>query len=288
VSSALDLTELADKSQVFAAVYDPAPRYTLRVHAIRVADDCAAGDCTINRAEVEPSEAGAWVAKANEVFAPAGVQFAFTASATGPDWTDLNSAIINSLNDADKETADEEAAAAEAAKPEYAGKMVVFFRQYRRGSGGYSAGGMNFIVMPDYPSPLGEWCDNNNNIGLLAHEIGHYLTLPHTHKGKFADEVEAADWLTSFANDPLAFDGDGLDDTPPDPYMDKYRGAYIQCAPPATVVLNGITFELPRTNVMSYWHYAASIPTEVRTLTPMQIVKLRGCAERRQSGEPAC
>jgi hypothetical protein len=141
---------------------------------------------------------------------------------------------------------------------------VVFFRHgpgETPTGGGFSWYDYNFVAMPGFDSDVCGY----QNIGMLAHEIGHYLGLAHTFDEIFVSEQEAEAFFIANDNDPLAFDGDGFADTPPDPYVEVWA---IQCEPVDSIELGGMTFPLPRTNIMSYY--------EVRTgLSQQQIERVR-------------
>src|SRR5262249_53008781 len=65
---------------------------------------------------------------------------------------------------------------------------------------------------------------------------------------EFDTQEDAERTLRSSGNNPAVFDGDGLTDTPADPFIRS-----LGCGATSSVTLNGLSFELPRTNVMSYY-----------------------------------
>ena len=114
------------------------------------------------------------------------------------------------------------------------------------------------------------------NIGIFAHEVGHYLGLLHTHANVFDTVAQAEVWLKDHKGEVSSFDGDGLSETPPDPFI----GA-IQCDRASSVVLLGNKVVFPRTNIMSYWYFRP------KTLSPRQVEIARWFAQRRlRSGMP--
>jgi hypothetical protein len=237
----------------------------LRVQAILLRDDNGSNPVNITAAQITT-----WLNYANQVFAPNFIRFNFDPVA---DCATLNSTLLNQqdLPSHQKE------ANAEAAK--YPGKIVVFFRA-RSGGNGYSWGpeeGTNFVAMPGFPDT---GVCGHQNLAQLAHDLGHYLGLPHTFPRKFAfnTQEEAKAWLASMGH----FDGDGFSDTPEDPTPVVAGG----CGPtPVTVFFEGRTYTPPRTNVMSYYSdFQADFDRSplVQKLTPQQfdrvydVIKIRG------------
>jgi hypothetical protein len=132
--------------------------------------------------------------------------------------------------------------------------------------GGSGAPSHGFIILPGFGVSI-----HCGSTALLwfAHEMGHYLGLGHTMPNlpAFAGIAEAAAYFVQNGRTASVFDGDGLSDTPPDPYMQ-----FLECATTtAAVTLDGVVFELPRDNLMSYYKEAA-------VLTPMQCAIVRDMA----------
>ena len=204
----------ANKSEEIAAVYDT--RRTnkfVRVQAIRVADTADG----FRRAPITPNEVKLWVDKANEVFAPSRVQFLFTPDVNGPDWLDLVDPIINKMDGGGDPDWPMERDRANLVASNYPDKMVVFFRWGCCASptgGGFSGTDINFIAMPRLdPTAI---C-GRPNIGLFAHEVGHYLGLPHTFIREFQTVPQAEAYLREQSSKylPMAgdFNRDGKDDS---------------------------------------------------------------------------
>ena len=239
-----------------ATIVSEYPVITVPVQAIRVRDDDGGRSTKITGAQV-----AAWVSKANEIYAWSGIQFTYS----GHDPVSIYSTLLNNINGVEDQNWFEEVAYADQVAAQYPDKLVVFFRW---GPGAQPTGGAfswidyNFVAMPGFDNT---YVCGYQNIGVLAHEIGHYLGLIHTFSGGFNSLVEAEAALESTGNNPAIFDADGLSDTPPDPFiaLDEY-----QCQPVPGVTLNGTFFPVPRDNIMSYY--------EVRTgLSEMQIVRAR-------------
>src|SRR5262245_7174160 len=130
-------------------------------------------------------------------------------------------------------------------------RMVVFFRwgpDPLPTGGGFSWTDYDFIAMPGFDDT--QVC-SSQNIGILAHEAGHYLGLPHTFPAVFTSIADASSYLSAHGNDPESMNADGRDETDPDPFVNSYD---TQCNPATTsITLNGILFPLPRTNAMTYY-----------------------------------
>ena len=242
--------------------------YTIHVHAVRVSDSCA-GQRT---ASILPDQVALWIATANEVYAAARVRFEFDPTPGKGDWTDLHDSDVNRLSaelpgdvawERGKSVANDLAA-------RYPQKTLLLFR-HGPDSGatgvGFSSTSYNFVAMPGYA--VTTVCGDTQNAYLLAHEMGHYFGLSHTFR-QFKTRGAAAAALRKAGNKPAAFDGDGIDETPPEPYIEE-----LQCGAEAVTILNGIPFPLLRGNVMSYYHGAT------KAMTPRQAETVRAWVERR-------
>ncbi len=243
------------------------PIISVPIQAIQVMDDDGGRLTPITAEEVT-----AWVSKTNEIYAWSGIQFTFS----GQDLVTLRSTLLNNMAGDQDEKWLEEIAYGDQVAAQYPGKLVLFFRWgpgNQPTGGAFSSSQYNFVAM----SIFGTSVCGYQNIGMLAHEIGHYLSLSHTFPQVYQNEAEAETALENNGNDPATFDADGFSDTLPDPFiaMEKY-----QCPPLEGVTLNGIYFPLPRDNIMSYY--------EVRTgLSEMQIEQARWALSTRMAHDMA-
>jgi hypothetical protein len=188
---------------------------SIAVHAIQLADIGGGRPAAVNASQVQ-----AWVDKANQVFSSAGVLFTFDDSV---DFEQVENTFVNSMtfpNDpADPQSASRTQAASDIAD-NYPDKLVALFRfgpdpVTPRGDG-FSGSDLNFVLMPGFTVTF---VCAVQNIGLLAHEIGHYLGLPHTFDVAYASLQDAENAFLGSGQDPSIFDGEGLRDTLPDPVL---------------------------------------------------------------------
>ena len=243
--------------------YRPYPPITVPLQAVLLADE----DGT-RAATVTPEAIASWVDRLNETYAVAGIRFTFDPAA---DVSKVRSTTVNNIANPEFDPAAAPAlAAANQIGARYPGKLTVLFR-HGTGYGGvgsaFSTPDASVVVMPGFdpgPGPCsqgGAW--------MLAHEIGHYLGLTHTFASVYATDDDAATALKKANGDTAAFDGDGLADTPPDPYITAH-----QCDQVPAVVLDDTALLIPRSNVMSYYDGASE-------LSPQQIERIRPVLEAR-------
>ena len=245
----------------------PIPTLSMHVHAIFVANDDGS-----RRVSCTPDEVLLWVEAANAVYSNAGIHLAFDPAPGSGDWEEVNSTLLNSMTGIENPNWPAQKDLANSIAARTPSKMVVFFRwgpgTFPTG-GGFSWTDYNFIVAPGFP--VTGVC-GSQNIGLFAHEAGHYLGLPHTFSQIFLSVPLAEAFFINHGSDPIVFDGDGRDESYPDPYVDVPG---VQCnVTTSSLTLGGVVFPLPRTNVMSYY-YPVSDLVSSQAWTVRQALLLR-------------
>lgn len=218
-------------------------------------------------ARVTPRQFSRWVDFANRTFQAANIHFDFAPTTS---ITYLKSSIMNRVTGTRDSNWKEAKRLGNKIAAEFSESIVVFCR-YGPGEGptgaGFSWTDYNFIVMPGFMDA--RHC-GHDHLDALAHEIGHYLGLPHTFVLEpFKSTAEAEAYLQATGGKPSAFDGDGFLDTPPDPSIRS-----LECDRIGNVKLGGMTFRLPRWNIMSYYD-------ERDRLSPMQIHRARWVLRKR-------
>ena len=225
---------------------EPFPTLSVRLRAVLVADD----DGTY-RVNITPQEVKTFVDRANEIFAIAKIQLLFDPAVGSGDWEYLNSTLLNTMTGVehpDWSSQKDEANAIAAQTPE---RILAFFRWgpgEQPTAGGFSWTDYDFVVMPGLTA---SWCCGGNDPSVLAHETGHYLGLAHPFAVQFFSVDAAETYFNTNNSDPAVFDGDGLDETEPDPYV-EIPG--IQCdTNTVSLTLGSEIFTLPRKNIMTYY-----------------------------------
>ena len=243
--SVLAIAVLAFIPRLFALHQDASlvasAQLRVRIQAVIVSDDNGS-----RTARVTPQQISQWVDFANRTFKTARIHFDFSRTI---DVTSLNSTIMNSITGTSDTNWKEAKRLGNEIAAGFPDALVVFFRygpDDRPTGGGFSWTDYNFVVMPGFTDA--QHC-GHAHVDALAHEIGHYLGLPHTFAGEpFVRAAAAEAYLKAKGGTPSVFDGDGFSDTPPDPSIRS-----LECDPTREITLGGITFQLPRQNIMSYY-----------------------------------
>jgi hypothetical protein len=212
---------------------------------------------------VTPAEVAAWVGEANAVWSAAGMRLAFDPAT---DVETIADSVLNGIGDATDRGWAAESAAANAFAAAHPGRLTILFRYGPSAdpsptTTSYAAATADFIAMPRFdPRVCGA-----QDLTLLAHEVGHWLGVPNTYPRSYRNAGDADAWIRSHLGSPGSFDGDGFDDTAPDPFI---ADPAHQCGASPTLDINGSLFTLPRTNIMS------SYPAR-HDLSPSQIARAR-------------
>jgi len=245
----------------------PIPTLNVRLHAILLADDDGR-----RRVMCTPNEVLSWVDEANRIYAGAGIHVSFDPAPGSGDWEEMNSTLLNNMTGVENPQWLAQKALANSIAAATPTGIVAFFRwgpDAQPTGGGFSWTDYRFIAMPGFS--VTRVC-GAQNIGVLAHEMGHYLGLPHTFTEIFHNYTDTETYFISHGLDPEAFEGDGRDETYPDPYIDTYGN---QCDPTMlSLMLRGVLLPLPRTDVMSYYYPVSElVPSQVWTVRQGLLVR---------------
>jgi len=252
------LTQVADNSAPFKA--------NVPILAVRVSDDDGR-----RPAEISPTQLKRWVDRGNQIYATTGIHFLYK---TSDGIRERKSTLLNNPTGTGDRDWLQFKQAGNRLAAENPGKLTLIFRHGRGPQptgGGFSWVDYDFVVMPGFE--VTTIC-GKQNIGVFAHEVGHYLGLSHTFAREFEDVTQADVWLRDHRGDLSSFDGDGLSDTPPDPFIKA-----IQCDRKSSVVLQGKRINFDRKNIMGYWYNSS------KNLSRQQVEIVRWFVQRRlQSG----
>jgi hypothetical protein len=283
----------------------------LRIHAIPLADDDGGRKYVFTREDLSKG-----VARANLALAHAGVKLIFD-----PEW-DWEPRKDTKLNN-EENSGDDWWVKGNELAAQRPGKIVILFRH---GKGRDPAGWGHAYppntgqTVPDIvPLPTDDvkyvslpnartWDDPDNG-NFIAHEVGHYLGLFHTHPGwgtsdlypNSADTAAKAeqalvDFAQAHGGAPGAFNGDMLSDTHADCCRNIYalRGLSQSSDGPSSITIHGkangkeVSFTLtpPRDNLMSYFAWGA--PQKLTAQQKAVVHKTLHSKRRRILIEPPC
>ncbi|MFV0375141.1 hypothetical protein [Microbacterium sp.] len=235
--------------------------YTIRVHAIPLTDADGGRANEVTAAQFAQAVDGM-----NEIFAAAEVRFAFDPD---KDWHPRRDTSLNGMHNGNPGAWWAEANRVAA---EHRGRMVVFLRW---GPDSTSRAGNWYAYPPDtgqrvpphaalptvnvdFVAALNSGGGFENRGALLAHEVGHYLGLFHTHPGWGPTEAAKVEqWVGK--EGARALDGDLLADTPRDPGRAYYQERVQRenfCSGPTSFTVSGHKVTPDKTNVMSYYRCA--------------------------------
>jgi len=237
-------------------------RIDVPIVAVRISDDDGRRQTAIN-----PHQIKQWVDHGNVVYASTGIRFLYK---TSDGMVERRSTLLNSPTGTGDRDWLEFRRSGNRLAAEHPGKMTMIFRH---GPGPHPAGGgfswvdYDFVVMPGFD--VTTIC-GRQNINVFPHEVGHYLGLLHTHAKDFDTVAQAEAWLKDHKGEVSSFDGDGLSDTPPDPFINA-----IQCDRASHVMLQGKRVVFDRSNTMGYWSHPHL------TLSRQQVPIARWFARRR-------
>jgi hypothetical protein len=275
------------------------PQYQIRIQVVLAADDDGANGATVTAAQIK-----ARLDVANGVFASANVSFVFDEAT---DLLQVDSTLLNreftilDPPDVDGDKWSQEPTADSKSHDDartrlarlFPGKLVIFFRKRNKfeqengvwklvGAGGSSGWGGFLVNMPA----------SGGDGNLLAHELGHYLQIRHSHRGGIKTVAEAAQAIKKYVEDNDKPVGEGLDaldsdrvwvrDTPADVSSSIFTNQGLDpCGPtehiPIPVTFSNNTSRVytlapDRSNVMSYFTNCPGVPL---TISPQQARRVR-------------
>ena len=284
----------------------PTPLYSIRIHAIRTANDDGSQAGTITANQVK-----ALVDAANTIYASVGIQFLFDPLV---DFATKNSTLfnhdfsvsvdLNSLTDpdmTDKELGalqlpEANTAARNQEARKHKGQIVVYFRRgdnwvFDQNQGHWTLG-QNTWASSSWAGEYVLMFPGSTSANVLPHELGHYLQNRHTFAGGINTVADAAAKIKAgvengsfpvnqgeFALENPPYDSDWILDTPTDVGPKIFDDAGIPRCGPVDHVSIPVTFtggttlnyqlKPQRENLMNYFGCTP------RVLTPQQIARAR-------------
>jgi hypothetical protein len=188
------------------------PHYTIRVRAVFCADSDGSNPCKVTQAHLGPLLAGL-----SALYAPAGLSFTLSSTATlyntminqdftVPSGLDYTNPDAQPMTQAQMDASfDAHNAARNAWARKYRGQLVIFFRygtkfRWDDAAKKWTVGKTSFAFSGSIHEFVAMGPDAPPEAVLLAHESGHFFHLAHTHNDKVtltaAEKKTYADWQT--------------------------------------------------------------------------------------------